>query len=545
MITLGLLLVGLASAATIAPSSFQSRLRVDPSTQDFVLDDGRTVVLHGLNAVYKVKPFLPCYDCPFTEDSMNEQDMELLRSWGFTAVRLGVMVSGVLPTAMGGAVNSTYLDEIVKLSDLMGAHGLYVLADAHQDDLSPKFCGEGFPDFMIAPHDKLESWEEFPFPVPIKLDKDPVTGYPNITQCLEVPFAVYNAAVEENSAWGGIYDNATVRGHFANHWTAVAQAFGGAAASPASQLRLLGYELLNEPIAYPLWDALVPGLSDQKNLVGMYQQLYSAIRSQDNDTVVFYEPIVSETMLYQETGFKTGPGGAGDDKRQALSVHMYCANQNSTGDITNVTICEDSLKGIFEVAGQNFATVGGGRMMTEFGAVGPHESSAESLAYLLDMADGAGLSWTYWTYKSYHDITTQNGATETMFDVDGQVQPLKLAALSRSYPHLVPAEPGSLQFKFNRTSPLRELVVNYVVRRNVTSPGVQSLDTVLYGNPAVHYVGGATVTVSPSFAGSVEMETNSTGAWTGWVTVHHNSSTRGIPVTVTMRANTPQVLPTE
>ena len=34
-------------------------------------------------------------------------------------------------------------------SDSAAKYGIYTLLDAHQDDLSQKFCGEGIPDWAV------------------------------------------------------------------------------------------------------------------------------------------------------------------------------------------------------------------------------------------------------------------------------------------------------------------------------------------------------------------------------------------------------------
>jgi len=61
-------------------------------------------------------------------------------------VRLGVMWEAV--EIAEGVYNQTYLDEIEKLINKLGEHGIYTQIDAHQDVLSRMTCGEGIPDFQ-------------------------------------------------------------------------------------------------------------------------------------------------------------------------------------------------------------------------------------------------------------------------------------------------------------------------------------------------------------------------------------------------------------
>jgi len=77
--------------------------------------------------------------------------------------------------------------------------------------------------------------------------------------------------------------------------------------------------------------------------------------------------------------------------------------------------------------------------LTEYGAVGPHASSAAAIDHVLDLADTRLLSTAYWSFKEYDDITTQNPATETLYNDDGTLQMLKLRALSRTYAPFVAA----------------------------------------------------------------------------------------------------------
>lgn len=58
-----------------------------------------------------------------------------------------------------------------------------MLLDAHQDLYNRKFCGEGFPDWVIERNN-------FPFPIPMDLDFDK-DGMPNRTKCLSIEFAAF------------------------------------------------------------------------------------------------------------------------------------------------------------------------------------------------------------------------------------------------------------------------------------------------------------------------------------------------------------------
>ena len=107
--------------------------------------EGRHIILHGVNVVYKIPPYIPSQDTFDPENSLSDKDIDDLVQWGFNFVRLGVNWDSV--ETAPGAYNATYLDEIDKLINKLGAAGLYTLVDAHQDVGARMMCGEGFPNF--------------------------------------------------------------------------------------------------------------------------------------------------------------------------------------------------------------------------------------------------------------------------------------------------------------------------------------------------------------------------------------------------------------
>lgn len=214
---------------------------VNPSSQEFVLADGRVAVFHGLNAVYKLPPYVPPSG-PFDPRlSINDEDIANLVSWGFNAIRLGVMWEAVMPSSRNGSIDYAYLVQMANLTSRLANAGVYTLVDAHQDSFSRKLCGEGVPDFAVITN-ASSPLEQFPSPIPFHIDTDPATGYPNLTQCLELPFATYLTSFELNQAWGNLFGMPSIQTLFAKHWNAVASAF-------ANVTGVLGYELINEPCA--------------------------------------------------------------------------------------------------------------------------------------------------------------------------------------------------------------------------------------------------------------------------------------------------------
>jgi hypothetical protein len=136
--------------------------------------------------------------------------------------------------------NATLLAQLRQLVDDLDSYGIATILDAHQDSLSRYYCGEGAPDWYIHPNATAPL--VFPFPIPASLPPGP-DGYPNITACQQLNFALYLFSVAEQASWGAAYNataNPAFTAGFAGMWGAVASVMNGSRG-------LLAYELLNEP----------------------------------------------------------------------------------------------------------------------------------------------------------------------------------------------------------------------------------------------------------------------------------------------------------
>lgn len=74
----------------------------------FIDPEGRSLLFHGVNAVYKVDPFIPSNGAFDPAKSLNEEDIANLVKWGQNLVRLGVMWEAVERTE--GVYDDDYLD---------------------------------------------------------------------------------------------------------------------------------------------------------------------------------------------------------------------------------------------------------------------------------------------------------------------------------------------------------------------------------------------------------------------------------------------------
>ena len=78
-----------------AVSDAVSKLSIDSANRVFTDAEGRQVIMHGVNVVYKMPPYIP-EDTGFDPElSLSDKDIADLKNWGFNLVRLGVMWEGV------------------------------------------------------------------------------------------------------------------------------------------------------------------------------------------------------------------------------------------------------------------------------------------------------------------------------------------------------------------------------------------------------------------------------------------------------------------
>ena len=74
---------------------------------------GRVVILHGVNAVWKLAPYVP----PNSVLGFSDADADWLSDHGFNAVRLGVLFAGVMPHQ--GLIDHGYLEKVDRVVKLL------------------------------------------------------------------------------------------------------------------------------------------------------------------------------------------------------------------------------------------------------------------------------------------------------------------------------------------------------------------------------------------------------------------------------------------
>lgn len=104
-----------------------------------------------------------------------------------------------------------------------------------------------------------------------------------------------------------------------------------------------------------------------------YKRLYNAIRKNDPDTLIFFEPSIFDVFA---GGFYDTPGGEKEKEKQVFSYHIYCPLVTPMGEPVSTQFCQgfDAL----QVASkeQNLRTMGVGGFLSEYGALSGTPKSA-------------------------------------------------------------------------------------------------------------------------------------------------------------------------
>ncbi len=492
---------GLAALSDLAANTYVNGA-LSSAGGPFMTDRfGRTIMLNGVNAVYKRAPYTLTV-LPNQPNSLGPADAQRIASLGFNVVRLGVIWAGIEPGSGGpnqprvctpgpykdpgmwnGAVAQRYIDQVAKVVTELGKRHIYSLIDMHQDVWSSDFSGEGAPSWATS------------------TSGNPVVIYPG-----RWSNNYSNPAVD--AAFSNFFNNSVVGGLQQNYQ----QAWQAVAARLASNPWVVGYDPINEPLA--LRHAI--GASDRLYTTGLSclyggsggntveidtKQvlpcpstvpkigLISVLRNTDTNHLIF--PEIDNASDRGRTLFVT-PGK--NLSRIVYNFHDYCPERSGkTGNPTSPERCsntaliqlikEAQLRPLFA----NKALPNGpAMMMTEFGA-----TSDPTLAdYLVLDAATIGLSWAWWAWRYYDDPT--GSSAEALIDDSNQYSPVK-PVLSQT--HTVAVAGTLLSSQFAQITGNFSLV--YQANTAIKAP------TTIFVSPTTYQVGycayatGATVTSKP------------------------------------------------
>jgi endoglycosylceramidase len=392
--------------ALVAPAAAQAApaLPLDHAGRWTTDADGRVVILHGVNMVYKRPPYAP------DAIGFDDADAAFLQSEGYNTVRVGVIYKAVEPQP--GAYDDAYLGRIRDTVDMLARHGIVSLLDFHQDLYNERFQGEGWPDWAV---------------IDDGLPAEPKQGFPN--NYLVMP-ALQRAFDHFWNNDEGLQDR------YAAAWRHVAERFRDVPA-------VLGYDLLNEPWPGSAWQqcanpAGCPAFDAM--LTEFDKRAIAAIRAADPTTLAFYEP----NVIFND-GAKTNLGDTGD-AHAALSFHDYCLTADSGGPSSG---CDNLDDMVFANAEEHVKQTGDTLLLTEFGAT----TDRAVLGGMADRADRFMVGWQEWHYCGCDDPTTSGPGDKQALVIDPRKPPAgdnldagKLKLLTRPYPQVVAGTPASYGF---------------------------------------------------------------------------------------------------
>lgn len=438
---------------------------------------GRVVVLHGVNMVMKTPPYEP------SRVGFGDDDAAFLQREGFNAVRLGLILKGLEPKP--GVFDDAYLADIVSTVRTLGARGIRVLVDFHQDMFNERFDGEGLPDWMVQDDG---------------LPAQPDGGFPANYFAMPALWRAYDHLWANDPGPRGI----GLQDEIGLAWRHVAAAM-------RSEPNVLGFDIFNEPWPGSVWTTCLNPYGCplfDATVERFYQRIIAHIRSVDRRTMVFYE---THPIFAGGADVHMPPTG---DARAGFSFHVYCLGSTIglPPNLLGALSCPLGEDRPFNNAEGQSARTGDALLLSEFGAT----DDIPTIARDLDAADRHMESWTYWTYSG-GDPCCPRPAEGIIIDpsrppTPGNVKQAKVNALSRPYPQTVAGTP--LAWSYDPASDV--FTLTYQSDPRIHAP------TVIFVPVARHYAGGYVVRVSgpavvTSAPGAVSLTLRSLGR--GVVTV--------------------------
>ena len=416
--------------------------------------DGRMVLMHGTNVVYKHAPFI-AYPDPGEPWNFSASDAARMQKLGFNIVRLGIEWQGIEPGSGGPnqpkictpgtpgdphefnrAIALTYLKHVAATVKLLSRYGIYTLLDMHQDVYNTLFRGEGAPNWAVCTNN-----------VPIV----PLGGR----------WSNNYANPQLDTAVGHFWSNDVVgdlQGQFDLVWKTVADYF-------KNDPWVVGYDPYNEPFSTETQTA------SQSTFTGQLECFYTGrehvgflangtspltcpaddpsdgvlpeIQSVDHNHLIFVEP----DIYWVPGGNVPSQLGPMPFQRIVFNFHVYCGDRSPvTGNPTNLLQClqsEETAASEQDVTrlsmSSQYQSNGPAIFMSEFGA-----TTSPALAGF--DAEWAGLDevgWAYWAWKYYNDPT--GSSAEGLVLPTGGYSPI-VTELSRTYPQEVAGIASSILF---------------------------------------------------------------------------------------------------
>ncbi|MGH9080237.1 MAG: cellulase family glycosylhydrolase [Acidimicrobiales bacterium] len=428
-----------------------------PGGAGLVDQDGRTVLLHGVDLVYKIPP----YEVEVNGTGRNvltPEEAQRMAQLGFNVVRLGIIWKGLEPgtapindaaICTPGAPRPSgpdqfdlktfdvYIGRLQATVSLLARYGIYSLIDMHQDVYNEVFGGEGAPNWAVCT-DGIA-------PKPQRHTDDWSVNYtgPGVVQ-----------------AYGHFWTNDVVgnlQGELDTVWGRIAASFRG---NPW----VIGYDPFNEPYGTgvstqplsPAFDAELECFYTGRAHPGLDQNGQPVTCPADDPEVGLIPRIEAADpthLVAYEGNYSTDSGvpnhiGSMDYPRLLLNFHDYCflhvPNGPEPPDFGST--CGHLESYVFTQHAQERANDASSKqpdgpawLLTEFGAT----TDASDLARITSDANANLVGWIYWQWINYNDPT---GSHSSALWPARKATASQLNVLSETYASAVAGTPTAMSF---------------------------------------------------------------------------------------------------
>lgn len=429
-----------------------------PGGPGLVDQRGRTVLLHGVNLVYKVPP----YEVEVRGRGPNiltAAEAHRIAALGFDVVRLGVIWNGLEPgtskmndpaicrpgqprTSGAGQFDrrtfTTYMRRLQATISLLARNGISSLIDMHQDVYNEAFAGEGAPDWAVC--------------------ADGITPQPK----RNVPdWGVNLRGPGVAQAYGHFWHNDVVgnlQGDFDALWVRIARELRG---NPW----VVGYDPFNEPFGPPLgtqpfsptFDAELECFYTGRAHPGLDQADHRVTCPPDDPKVGLIPQIEGADphhLIAYEGNYSTDSGvimnhiGPMDYPQLVLNFHDYCVLHVPNGPEPPgfASTCGPLENRVFDQHSGDRANAatpaqpgGPAWLLTEFGAT----TDTADLARITTDANNHLVGWIYWQWINYDDPT---GSHSSALWPPRPATPSQLQVLAQTYASAIAGTPTSMSF---------------------------------------------------------------------------------------------------
>jgi endoglycosylceramidase len=445
-------------------------------------NQGRVVILHGVNIIKKLAPFYPA--------NITGQDASFLADEGLDAARIGFIWAGAEPSP--GVYDNAYIAKVVGFNALLARYGIRTFVDTHQDDWGPSNSGDGAPAWASLGTSTGADFEDF-------WNNTPGPGGVGIQTRLDAL------------------------------WTVLAKALDASSASE----NIAGLDPFNEPnpgsgYAAPCTQATPCPAFESGQLTQFYDKLIPAIRAAGDTHIIFPEGIS------QHAGFEPALGGFADSQ-VAYSWHYYCLPTELTSNPADAfsAYCDSTDPTAFA----DYDAYGKAHDVPLWvGEFGANDADSEYAQEVDDM-DADFMSWTYWAYNDPSGDPSDSSGQGILLNnnAPGSLQNAKLVKLDALVVPYAEATAGTpLTYRYDRSTDV--MTDTYSTQAAPGATLVKGALTQIFV-PQIHYPTGYSVAV---IGGTVVSSPTSP-----WLEITSDSDASQVEVTVSPATGSSTELPSQ